>query len=154
MLSNNQQNYQQSKKIKSNLYNHIYIRRSINIFIDLLLISNELRQLKDSNSKIQTELALCKTNNIYETDNNIKSLMKQNEDLKREIRNLKDQNEQNNYYLLMDTQEKESQSINTINQLQSLLQDKDDELQRNDEVDIFFYKIFYMKYNNPLIFFY
>lgn len=80
--------------------------------------------------------------------------MKQNEDLKREIRNLKDQNEQNNYYLLMDTQEKESQSINTINQLQSLLQDKDDELQRNDEVDIFFYKIFYMKYNNPLIFFY
>lgn len=64
--------------------------------------------------------------------------MKQNEDLKREIRNLKDQNEQNNYYLLMDTQEKESQSINTINQLQSLLQDKDDELQRNDEVDIFF----------------
>lgn len=80
--------------------------------------------------------------------------MKQNEDLKREIRNLKDQNEQNNYYLLMDSQEKESQSINTINQLQSLLQDKDDELQRNDEVDIFFYKIFYMKYNNPLIFFY
>lgn len=64
--------------------------------------------------------------------------MKQNEDLKREIRNLKDQNEQNNYYLLMDSQEKESQSINTINQLQSLLQDKDDELQRNDEVDIFF----------------
>lgn len=94
--------------------------------------------MKDSNNKIQTELALCKTNNIYERDNNIKTLIKQNEDLKREIRNLKDENEKNNYYMLMDTQEKESQSISTINQLQSLLQDKDDELQRNDEVDIFF----------------
>lgn len=94
--------------------------------------------MKDSNNKIQTELALCKTNNIYERDNNIKTLIKQNEDLKREIRNLKDENEKNNYYMLMDTQEKESQSISTINQLQSLLQDKDDELQRNDEVDILF----------------
>lgn len=130
----------QKDKIRS-LQSHLH-KAQYYYNYEFILFSNELRQLKDSNSKIQTELALCKTNNIYETDNNIKSLMKQNEDLKREIRNLKDQNEQNNYYLLMDTQEKESQSISTINQLQSLLQDKDDELQRNDEVDIFFYFIY------------